>query len=749
MGRELLASKTVIQEEEPKIRTLQGVPTNLCAIVGLMQRGPLGESVYTQSFPEWFKVFGGDIVDGNACAEVRGFYQNGGQGLWSTRTAHYSDLDAGTLDTAAKAALQLLSAATAPTAGTVLGTATAPFDLEPGDTLLVDVDGGGLLTATFTATAAVRTSANVETFDLANGLTLTVTIDGGPVQSIAFLTAEFVDITNATALEVAAVINAKIVGASATVFTGAVRITSDTRGSGSSVNVTGGTANSGGVNRLGFVTGAVAGTGNVANIDAVAVAEVKAVVEAAVAGCTVTDVAGAVRIASNTTGALSSVQVGAASTADDELGFDNALHSGGTGAAAATLQFDGKSYGAYGNDVEFVITDATNGVAADFNLAVHFKGVVKELFANVSVTPGADRYVEDIFNDEDTGSDYAVATDLLGLRPANSPLVGGAPVPFGPMTGGDDGLTGLVDLDFIGSAVSKTGMQSFNVRPDIRTIICPDQPTPAVASALISYCENERGGSCQAIIDTPAGLSKEDAKTYVVTTAALKGLSEFGIVYWPHWKVLNPDVSVFGNAATITVPLSGFIAGFWARVDGRRDGGVYDQPAGTDSGFKLAGVVGPETDEIDDEATRDLLYPECINPVVSPGYVDGTKTLKQDGNFPSLGERRGVTFIEQSIRAGIDYARHKNGTSKLRASVKRSMDLFLLQQWRKGAFRGTSPSTSFYTDVGPGINPESEIFAQRMNVVLGLATNKPTEWIIIKVSQDTRALDEELAAAGL
>jgi phage tail sheath protein FI len=199
----------------------------------------------------------------------------------------------------------------------------------------VSVNGGAPATATFMATAASRETGNAATFALADGQTLTVRIDGRPVQTISFLTAEFAAIGAATAAEVAAVINAKISGARATV-TGAgmrVTITSDRRGTTSGVNVTGGTANG----ALAFATGNVAGGGNVADVDAVTVAEVKSVVQAAVAGVTVSNDAGRVSIASNSTGTGASIQVQAASTADDELGLDNAVHSGGN---AGTLPAD-------------------------------------------------------------------------------------------------------------------------------------------------------------------------------------------------------------------------------------------------------------------------------------------------------------------------------------------------------------------------------------------------------------------------
>ena len=41
------------------------------------------------------------------------------------------------------------------------------------------------------------------------------------------------------------------------------------------------------------------------------------------------------------------------------------------------------------------------------------------------------------------------------------------------------------------------------------------------------------------------------------------------------------------------------------------------------------------------------------------------------------------------------------------------------------------------------------IFAGQLIARVGLATNKPAEFIILRISQDTRALEAELAAAGV
>jgi phage tail sheath protein FI len=49
-------------------------------------------------------------------------------------------------------------------------------------------------------------------------------------------------------------------------------------------------------------------------------------------------------------------------------------------------------------------------------------------------------------------------------------------------------------------------------------------------------------------------------------------------------------------------------------------------------------------------------------------------------------------------------------------------------------------------DVSEQLNTPSVIFAGKLIARVGLATNKPAEFVILRISQDTRALQVELAA---
>ena len=91
--------------------------------------------------------------------------------------------------------------------------------------------------------AAFIESTLAETYALADGQTLTVVVDGGGPQTVTFVTADFVAIGVATANEVATRITTDLTGAFADRLPGGfVRIVSETRGGGSSLSVTGGTA---------------------------------------------------------------------------------------------------------------------------------------------------------------------------------------------------------------------------------------------------------------------------------------------------------------------------------------------------------------------------------------------------------------------------------------------------------------------------------------------------------------------------
>lgn len=169
------------------------------------------------------------------------------------------------------------------------------FDLNPGDTIVIDVDNVGNATATWDAAAATIEDTTSYAVTDQDGLTSIVTLAGGTYDGIA-QTVTFSGATT-TALLVAAGMNAQLVGCSADGSSGQVILTHDDKGTDMGIAVTAGTGN------LTWDT-PVAGTGDVANINEVTALEIETVIEADTTAL-VTIATGIPTIASPTTGVAS------------------------------------------------------------------------------------------------------------------------------------------------------------------------------------------------------------------------------------------------------------------------------------------------------------------------------------------------------------------------------------------------------------------------------------------------------------
>ena len=738
MTQQLLSSKVVVQEEEPRVRGVPSAPTSVAGALGVTERGPISQAVLCTSIEEVRRSFGGFTPDSDLALAALGFFQNGGSHLWVVRTVHYGNAADPATATAVRATGALMAPG-APTPARVTGTVAGPFRLQDGDVLLLSVGGAPAAGPTFNGTAALVEAAGAAPFALADGETLTLEIDEGHEQSVTFASADFADITAATPEEVAAALNAQLDGAKALVTAGVLGVASDTEGTGSQVQVTGGDANA----ALDFPAGPVSGTGNVDDLDAVTVAEVKALLEADVPDVAVADITGTpLAIQTTGTGQAVTLQVDPATAA--AFGLDNDPHAGSDAGATPAVALEGKDPGGYANRVEVEARAPVAGDPGTFDLLVIEDGTYRESFPGVSMDPASPRHVERVVNDPRSGSVLIRVTDQQ---------LPGQPVPpaqIASLSGGDDGLTGLADQDFIGDPVSKTGLRAFDRVLDLSVLLVPGRATPAVQQAMVHYCEDVRSGMVFAVLDPPPLYSAAQMVQHVELDASLLELTEHAAIYWPRLQILNPDKAALGSADRVIVPPSGVVAGVYARTDAVRPGGVYDPPAGIDKG-KLIGVVGFETDEVLEESKRDLVYPKRINPITTgpgmPRYIDGSRTLKSTGNFPYVAERRGVIFIERSLKQGLQFARHKNNTEGLRAQVRRTITAFLNTQMNNGAFRSREPAKAYFVDVSEALNTPDVIFAGKLIVRVGLATNKPAEFILLLISQDTRALEAALAGA--
>ena len=296
------------------------------------------------------------------------------------------------------------------------------------------------------------------------------------------------------------------------------------------------------------------------------------------------------------------------------------------------------------------------------------------------------------------------------------------------LAGGDDGLVGLADADFIGSDATKTGLRALDAVQDLGLVMIPGRTSAGVYQALAQYCEIVRGGETFAILDPPANSSAVEMVAHVERSGVLN-LSEYAALYWPRINIRNPAPRVFGNEDVITACPSGAICGVYARNDASDAGGIYEAPAGIENG-RLFGVLGLETHEALEEAKRDIVYPKRINPLTTgpgmPFFIDGSRTLRGDGNYGYINERRGVIFIERSLQQRLQFLRHRHITPRLQDEARRTCVEFLTTQTALGAFASDKPARAFDVQVR---SAGSELI-----VDVGLAVSEPGEFIRIRIS---------------
>lgn len=726
MGKQLLASKVIFQDAEAGIPESIEIPTSVTAFVGVAEKGPIGSAERAVTWDEWNKKFGGFV---SSLAEAAfTFFAMGGTELYTVRTCHYTDITIPSSYTATKAVGSILEEIVGSAPAEVDGTLSGPFSLVDGDTVILSVDGAPGVTATFNATPALVTSGAVEPFALVGGETLTVQINGGVIQTITIAAAD-ITVGAATALEVANAINKELVDGTAYVVAGAVVIQSDQRGTGASVQVTGGTANA----VLTFPVLLVNGGGNVADILGVTVAEVKTVVEAAVGGVVVNTLAGGeAQIATVLTGAGHSIQVDALSTADGKIGLDNLLHVGVDSGTQVIATVNALTEGSYGNKVQCIVSDASSGVTTEFNMEVVFNSLVVERYANLTMDTLADNYAITKVNNE---SDYIELVDaFVGNRPTNRTN--------DLLTGGDDGLVGLVDQDYIGNSAAQNGIYALDTVEHINIVGVPGVATPAVQTALVNYCSLTREELPYAITAPPQGSNYEAAVTYMETTSGLLGLSPCGGMFWPWPQITNPDTNVYGTDELITVPVDGVVAGRFALTDNSKPGGIYQAPAGLLYGT-LDIVRGIDSEDAYEEPKRDVVYPKRINPIYkkkgTPFFIDGHRNLENHDKYHDIQQRRGASHIIAEMDGYLEYFKHLAPNKEVRAEVFRTLDRYLKEQTGLGAFESSDPKLAYSIDVGEGLNTPEQGRQGKLWVKIGFRMAGAIDWIIVLLSKNVVA----------
>jgi phage tail sheath protein FI len=326
-----------------------------------------------------------------------------------------------------------------------------------------------------------------------------------------------------------------------------------------------------------------------------------------------------------------------------------------------------------------------------------------------------------------------VATTPGGARrPANiappAPLAGGAGEPGAP------------PLD-LASALS-----SLDLLDDISLLAVPDTTAIGdygrqreVVRQVIGYCEARPRRDLFCIADSPFGLGVDDIVAFKTGAASADGTVPAGAALSSSYAALYDPWIVFMNTATsmnAPMPPSGAMAGCYAETDTAE--GVWIAAAGVQQGaLSLAvDVTSPLTD-----AQQEVLLPAGVNAIRRiPRYgivAWGARTLSDDPDFRHVPVRRLLTWIELSMRTGLQWVAFEPNDPQLWARATAEVTQFLTQIWQAGGLFGATAAEAFIVQCDVSNNPPESVLNGQLNVAVTLAPIKPAEFMLIQLQLAT------------
>jgi phage tail sheath protein FI len=354
-------------------------------------------------------------------------------------------------------------------------------------------------------------------------------------------------------------------------------------------------------------------------------------------------------------------------------------------------------------DGSFTISSPTAGVASelDFTVGLSALGIIVE---TINGTAG--------FGGGQTADYYTnPQSNVVGL------LTGGSD---GSATDSDDVVSPLLAADM-------RALYSFGKVDELMQLVAADFQTDTyVMDALLTYAELMKDKFVLGAV--PYGMEYQAAVTWKRFT--LNRYSSFGALYYPHIKIRDPL-----TGTNVDVPPGGHIAGVYARTDATKN--VGKAPAGMEDGV-LAWSTGLEYTLTPTQVG--VLTENKINCLVQWPHtgrvVWGARSLDvSGGEWPYLQMRRLFMFVEKSVFRSTHVHVFKNNGPQLWNEISTQLVTFLTGLQQGGYFAGNSPSESFFVVCNRSNNPQNTVDQGIVYCDVGIAANKPCEFICFRFSQ--------------
>lgn len=297
------------------------------------------------------------------------------------------------------------------------------------------------------------------------------------------------------------------------------------------------------------------------------------------------------------------------------------------------------------------------------------------------------------------------------------------------LVGGDDGdAPAAVDYGGeVDEVNGNTGFAAFEDIEDIAIVMAPAAAADAtnhqaIVAELQKHCRKMRYRV--GIVDSREGMALSEIRDF---------RSNFDdsrlALYYPWVEIADPT----GLRNTINVPPAGFVAGVYANTDVQR--GVHKPPANE----PVIGALGFAQDI--NRFQQELLNPDGINCLRSfPGRghrVWGGRTLSSDPEWKYVNVRRYFLYLERSIEKSTQWIVFEPNGERLWANVRTTVEDFLYNEWFNGRLLGGSPKAAYFVRCDRSTMTQNDLDNGRLVCEIGVAPLKPAEFVIFRIGQKT------------
>jgi len=200
-------------------------------------------------------------------------------------------------------------------------------------------------------------------------------------------------------------------------------------------------------------------------------------------------------------------------------------------------------------------------------------------------------------------------------------------------------------------------------------------------------------------------------------------------LYSPWVVVADPT----GEKETISIPASGSMAGVYARTD--VDRGVHKAPANT----PVLGAL--RFSQTINKFQQELLNPRginCLRSFSGRGHqVWGGRTLSSDPEWKYVNVRRYFLYLERSMEKGTQWAIFEPNGERLWANIVTTVEGFLFNEWKNGRLLGAKPSAAYFVRCDRTTMSQNDLDNGRLVCEVGVAPLTPAEFVIFRIGQKT------------